>query len=241
MQCADEAVAQMRLHLGKFRRRERDGIDTQFARPFGLGEIRVERRRIVVSPDKSDRAQERGRARLLGKLLMLRGAGRDQRDPLRRDLGIAAGFRVAPISEQWPKQARQGRQVVIGIDGTVARDPPQLGDGTGKRVRKHRLALHQPAIAIGGFLARRPPVDQHDLLAALLQMHRDGDADHAGAENHHIAVQYAHSAARRFFALGQRAAASGSTSSIRRRVCAIISSSPLAAGRRINFETPAAT
>src|ERR1051326_8781998 len=65
-------------------------------------------------------------------------------------------------------------------------------------VREHRLALHQPAIAIRRFVARRPPVDQHDLLAALLQMHRDRDADHAGAEDHYIALQCAHSAARRF-------------------------------------------
>src|SRR5216683_5318455 len=45
----------------------------------------------------------------------------------------------------------------------------------------------------------------------------------------------------RFAGFGQRAAASGRTSSIRRRVWAIISSSPFAAGRRMNFETPAAT
>ena len=108
-------------------------------------------------------------------------------------------------------------------------------------MRKNRLALHEPAIAVGGFLARVPPVDHHDLPAALLQMHRDRNADHAGAENHHIGLQCAHSAARRFFALGHRAAASGNTSSIRRRVCAIISSSPLAAARKMNFDTPAAT
>ena len=128
MERADEAVAEMRFHLGKFGRRERDGIDTEIARPFGLGEVGLERRRVVVSPDKADGPQQRGRTRLLGKRLMLPGAGRDQRDPLRRDLGIAAGFRVAPIGEQWPSEARQRRQVVIGVDRTVARNAPQLGD-----------------------------------------------------------------------------------------------------------------
>jgi hypothetical protein len=59
-------------------------------------------------------------------------------------------------------------------------------------MRKYRLALYEPAIAIRGFLARTPPVDQHDLLAALLQMHRHRDTDHAGAEHHHISPQRAH-------------------------------------------------
>jgi len=51
--------------------------------------------------------------------------------------------------------------------------------------------------------------------------------------------RYSAAALRRGF--GQRAATRGSTSSIRRRVCAMMSSSPFAAGRRMNFETPAAT
>src|SRR5262249_35053655 len=89
VQRADEAVAQMRLHLGKLGRAERHGIDAELARSLGLGEIGVQWRRVVVSPDEADRAQQLGRSRLLGKLLMLSGAGGNEPAPLRRDLGIA--------------------------------------------------------------------------------------------------------------------------------------------------------
>jgi hydroxymethylpyrimidine pyrophosphatase-like HAD family hydrolase len=51
----------------------------------------------------------------------------------------------------------------------------------------------------------------------------------------------AYSAASRFLGFGQRAATSGSTSSTRLRVCASISASPRAAGRRMNFEIPPST
>jgi hypothetical protein len=47
-------------------------------------------------------------------------------------------------------------------------------------------------------------------------------------------------AASRFFGFGQRTATRGNTSSISRRVCAITSSSPWAAGLRMSFETAAA-
>jgi hypothetical protein len=78
--------------------------------------------------------------------------------------------------------------MVRNIDVTVFGDAPQLGDLARERVRKHGLALHQPTIAIGGFLARIASVDEHDLLPALLQMRGDRDTHHPGAENDDIGL-----------------------------------------------------
>jgi hypothetical protein len=76
----------------------------------------------------------------------------------------------------------------MDIDGAVAGDATQLRGRAGKRVWKDRLALDQSAVAVGGFFARRTPVQQHDLLAALPQMHGNRYADHPGAKNHHIGL-----------------------------------------------------
>src|SRR6202021_3329879 len=95
-------------------------------------------------------------------------------------------FGVAPISEQRPGEPRQAREVIMDVDRAIARDTPQLREIPRKRVRKDRLALDQPAIAVGGFLTRLPSVDQHDLLPALLQLHGDRYADHTRAKNQHI-------------------------------------------------------
>jgi hypothetical protein len=74
------------------------------------------------------------------------------------------------------------------VDRAVLGDAPQFADFAREGMRKHRLALHQTAIAVGGLLARVAPVEQHDLLAALLQMRGDRHADHPGAENDDIGL-----------------------------------------------------
>ena len=55
----------------------------------------------------------------------------------------------------------------------IARDAPQLREFAREWMREYRLALHHAAVAIGRLFAGLAAIDQHDLLAALLQMHRD--------------------------------------------------------------------
>jgi hypothetical protein len=58
-------------------------------------------------------------------------------------------------------------------------------------VRKNRLTLDQSGIAVRRFLTRRPSVNQHHVLATLLQMRGDRNPDHSRAENHYIGLHLA--------------------------------------------------
>ena len=159
------------------------------------------------------------------------------------------------------------RRLRIGVEGQIELHQPVAQLPIVQRQCLQRkiegVTGHLPKIGVTALHCAQPRILQL-LVAPQLTEKRGRVAQHIGAaprrradiEQGAVGVEnagadgarrFGHAAPRagtlaaRFFAFGQRAATPGSTSSIRRRVCARISASPRAAGRRMNFEIPPST
>ena len=81
--------------------------------------------------------------------------------------------------------------MIIGLARALEGNTNERAQLRGERWRKHRVALDDTGIAIGGLLAQAGAIKQRDAQAALGEMQRDRRADDAGAE--HDGVRARHS------------------------------------------------
>jgi hypothetical protein len=82
--------------------------------------------------------------------------------------------------------------MVANVRRLVARVPKQGAEVARKRVRIDAFTLDQPGIAERRFVAGLLAVDQCDLAAAFLKMHRHRHADNACAEHDGIEFHGGH-------------------------------------------------
>ena len=81
---------------------------------------------------------------------------------------------------------RQRRQMIDGVAAIVHRIAQNDAEFAGKGIGDYGLALDQAGVAVAGFLPWRPPVDQNDVTAALLQMQRHAHPDNSRSKDDHV-------------------------------------------------------
>jgi hypothetical protein len=98
--------------------------------------------------------------------------------------------RVGAVGQQPGRDRRQERQVIVGFGRALSRNPRQRAEAGRERVRKQRIALDHPGIAIGCLLPRRAAVQERDREAALDEVQRDRGADDAGTEHDGVSSRH---------------------------------------------------
>ena len=81
---------------------------------------------------------------------------------------------------------RKRGQVIARVGRIVARIGEEKAQIARKHIRHDAFALDEAGVAVGRFLRRPPPVEEHDGAPALQQVKRRRYAHHAGTKNDHV-------------------------------------------------------
>src|SRR3954447_19336410 len=115
--------------------------------------------------------------------VVLRRRVGDQPRPGVDCLTMSLRRRMPPIAEQGLDMEMKRRQAVTHVVGASGRDLQERGEIARHRIGAHRFRLDHAGISVAGLAARLPAVDQRAGPAALLEVQRRADADHAAAED----------------------------------------------------------
>ena len=186
---ADEDVAQVRLHLAELRAVDLLVVDAELA-PLRrvLVECLVERRARAVGAEVAGRAQHPRDAGLRHQRLVLADAALDERQHGARAGELLLRRRGDPVAKELRRDARQRRQVVVGLGHSVAGVAQEGRPLAREHVGHDALALDEAGVAVARLLGGAAPVDQRHLAAAPQQVQRGRDADHAGPENDDVVL-----------------------------------------------------
>ena len=176
----------------RLERRKRRPVEQGRDDPVGLQFLRFLVNLVLAARgaeclDPAGCAQERARAGGFGELHVLGGRAADQRRHGAGGLVLHRVVRGAEIAPQSRRDRRQGGVADVRLGIAVQRRERDLGRFAREEIRKDRLGLDDPGIAVAG-LARRlaEPVDDRDRPAPGLQRERGGDPDDPGPENDRV-------------------------------------------------------
>ena len=155
----------------------------EFLGQLELGPERKEGRVAAVELQPTLPAQIAGGAGIRQQGLVLRKRAGKQRAHDARGVDQALRMRRGPEGHEPRHRLRQMAQMVVRFRSTLERDAQQRRKARRKSGWKDRVALDDAGIAVGGLLARRPPVHEPHPQTPFGELERDRGTDDAGPEH----------------------------------------------------------